>query len=210
MKPSWDRADLTPSLLVGVRPPRKPAVDQFPHCQPVAVWSISRRRDLAQLTFGQVNFHLSLAVEMNPGPQPGVCSGYWIGPYELMIAVNGQKSGRKGAQIMLKTPSNVLKTAGNCTSFGLNGSHNYRNSNARKAARLWPPPGTSKPNAPKGLQPIMTNKNRQNDVKCFTDSNLRKRDFRKKSAGHYLTKYNQRLTRSRGCDAWRDCRAPGS
>ena len=80
---------------------------------------------------------------------------------------------------MLKTASNVLKTAGDCTSFGLNGFHNYRNSNADKAARLWPPPGTSKPSAAKGLQPIMTDKNRQNDVKSFAISNLGKDDFRK-------------------------------
>ena len=103
----------------------------------------------------------------------------------------GHNGGLKGAGNMLKTPSKLLKTAGNCTSFGLNGSHNYRNSNADKAARLWPPPGTSKLNAPKGLQPIMSNKNRQNDVKLFLASNLWNRDFRKKPAGHYFTKYDE-------------------
>jgi hypothetical protein len=95
---------------------------------------------------------------------------------------------------MLKTPSNVLKTAGNCTSFGLNGSHNRRNSNARKIARLWPLPGTSKPIARKGLQPITANKDRLSDVKYPCNNDLGKRDFRKKTVGHYLTKDNRWFT----------------
>jgi hypothetical protein len=122
---------------------------------------------------------------------------------DRIVAIN---EAAKGLRTCSKHPAKLLKTAGNCTSFGLNGTHIYRNSNISKGTRLQPPRGTSKLNAPKGLQPIISSKNHQSGVNWLPANNLRKCDVREKPIGHYLTKYNQAFAGELGLRGeYKDC-----
>src|SRR4029078_12584901 len=86
----------------------------------------------------------------------------------------------------------ALKTPEINPSFGLNGSHKARNSNAAKGARLCPPPDISKANRDMKLRPITTAHDRQNEHKRLVIKDLRNSAFYKiYSVWTYFTKYNR-------------------
>ena len=87
--------------------------------------------------------------------------------------------GQNGVKKVLKVAEIMLKTAENHASFGLNGSHNCRNPLLRKARKIVAAPGDSKCSERKGLQPITTSSERQNDVKSMHGNELRRHLFLK-------------------------------
>src|ERR1041384_6280823 len=80
----------------------------------------------------------------------------------------------------------TLKLAENYLSFGLNGSHKARKFLSAKGPGFCPPPGTSKTNGDKNLQPIMTANARLTEVKWPSCKDLGNRTFSKFPGGQNI------------------------